>query len=323
MTVTYVEATNTVIVSEVTSTQSIVVTDNTRVGPTGATGSTGPQGATGDPGGATGSTGAVGPTGANGITGATGPLGATGLQGATGSTGLYGPLPNVGGSTGSIQYNDNAPASFTGFIDNGSGGAGTQLTVTAVASGTIQIGSLVSGVGVVAYTYVTGFGTGSGTTGTYTVSTTQSVGVGSPIAMTSNQNLGGDANLVWDKTTQLLDITGTANISVDVNVGTNLLVTGNANIANIIISPNYITGDGTGIVLKDDTNGAQLEWDANAFVYADNTGASLEANSFIATLDFDGNFNLPNNLSVTADIGVVNVVATGNVDGNNMNVTND
>jgi collagen type VII alpha len=200
-------------------------------GPTGATGSTGPQGATGDPGGATGSTGVAGPTGATGIQGATGPAGATGLTGATGSTGLYGPLPNVGGITGSVQYNDSAPAAFTGFIDNGSGSAGTQLTVTAVSSGTIQIGSLLSGVGVVAYTYVTGFGTGSGLTGTYTVSTTQSVGVGSPISMTANQNLGGDANLLWDKSSQLLDLTGTANISVDLNVVANVTA-GNLDIAN-------------------------------------------------------------------------------------------
>jgi hypothetical protein len=75
-------------------------------GATGSTGATGPIGATGDPGGATGSTGLTGPTGATGITGATGPLGATGLTGATGSTGPQGPLPTIGGSNTSVQYND-------------------------------------------------------------------------------------------------------------------------------------------------------------------------------------------------------------------------
>lgn len=58
---------------------------------------------------------------------------------------------------------------FTGAI------TGTTLTVTAVASGTIQIGQVITGVGVTAGTSIVAFGTGTGGTGTYTVSVSQTV----------------------------------------------------------------------------------------------------------------------------------------------------
>lgn len=60
-------------------------------------------------------------------------------------------------------------ASFTASI------SGTTMTVTAVASGTIQRGQTVSGAGVAADTYITAYGTGTGGSGTYTVSSSQSV----------------------------------------------------------------------------------------------------------------------------------------------------
>lgn len=66
-------------------------------------------------------------------------------------------------------------AVFTGTISNGSGGAGTQLDVTVVASGTIRLGMQVTGTGVSANTYIVAFGTGTGGIGTYTVGVSQSV----------------------------------------------------------------------------------------------------------------------------------------------------
>lgn len=59
----------------------------------------------------------------------------------------------------------------TGGIDNGGGLAGTVLTVSAVASGVIYIGAVISGTGVSVGTTVTAFGTGTGGAGTYTVAT--------------------------------------------------------------------------------------------------------------------------------------------------------
>lgn len=59
--------------------------------------------------------------------------------------------------------------------------SGTTMTVTAVSSGTLAIGQLITGTGVSASppgsnaTYITGFGTGTGGVGTYTVSPSQTV----------------------------------------------------------------------------------------------------------------------------------------------------
>jgi len=53
--------------------------------------------------------------------------------------------------------------------------ATTTLTVSAVTSGTIEVGMIISGTGVTAGTYITAFGTGTGGAGTYTVSTSQTV----------------------------------------------------------------------------------------------------------------------------------------------------
>jgi hypothetical protein len=80
-------------------------------------------------------------------------------------------------------------AQFTGYIDNGSGSAGNTLTVTAVSSGTISVGSLVNATGIQPGTFITALGTGTGGTGTYTVSTNfatagQLLGSsGSPVAL--------------------------------------------------------------------------------------------------------------------------------------------
>jgi hypothetical protein len=60
-----------------------------------------------------------------------------------------------------------APAVVTGDI------TGTTLDVTAVSSGTLQIGQTLEGANVTDGTIITAFGTGSGGTGTYTVSPSQ------------------------------------------------------------------------------------------------------------------------------------------------------
>lgn len=60
-------------------------------------------------------------------------------------------------------------AAFTGSI------AGNTLTVSAVTTGTIQIGQEITGTGVAAGTVITALGTGTGGTGTYTVNNSQTV----------------------------------------------------------------------------------------------------------------------------------------------------
>jgi len=63
---------------------------------------------------------------------------------------------------------DAASASFAGSI------SGTVLTVTAVASGTVTVGQILSGTGVTSGTQIISLGTGTGGTGTYNVQTSQS-----------------------------------------------------------------------------------------------------------------------------------------------------
>lgn len=76
------------------------------------------------------------------------------------------------GCTQATNFIARSPAVFTGTI------ATTTLTVSAVTSGTIAIGQTISGDGVSAGTKVTAFLTGTGGTGTYTVSISQTVAVG-------------------------------------------------------------------------------------------------------------------------------------------------
>jgi hypothetical protein len=69
------------------------------------------------------------------------------------------------------------------FLDSGTAGdavftasiSGTTMTVSAVTSGTIYVGCLITGSGVLANTTITALGTGTGGTGTYTVSQSQTV----------------------------------------------------------------------------------------------------------------------------------------------------
>ena len=56
--------------------------------------------------------------------------------------------------------------------------AGTTLTVSAVASGTLRIGQTIQGAGVTLGTIITAFGTGTGGVGTYTLSVASTVAVG-------------------------------------------------------------------------------------------------------------------------------------------------
>jgi hypothetical protein len=80
------------------------------------------------------------------------------------------PLANCLEWDNTNQYITTA-AIFTGAI----AGGGTSLNVTAVSSGVIQVGMLITGTGVTAGTTITALGTGTGGMGTYTVSVGQTV----------------------------------------------------------------------------------------------------------------------------------------------------
>jgi hypothetical protein len=90
----------------------------------------------------------------------------TALGTGTGGAGTY--TVSNSQSVTTTQINSTAaPAIFTGDI------TGTTLDVTAVSSGTLQIGQTLEGANVTDGTIITALGTGSGGTGTYTVSPSQ------------------------------------------------------------------------------------------------------------------------------------------------------
>jgi len=86
-----------------------------------------------------------------------------------------------------------------GSFINGSGGAivtgsigpsSTTLTVTSVASGVVQVGQTITGTGVTAGTKITAYVSGTGSTGTYTVNTSQTV-ASTTLTMTGTSILSG------------------------------------------------------------------------------------------------------------------------------------
>jgi len=92
--------------------------------------------------------------------------------------------------------------SFTATISNGSGGAGTVLNVSAVASGTLYVGQFITGTGVTANTQITAFVSGTlGGVGVYTASISQSVLTGT--AMTGAAGATSTTTNIVDNSTNL------------------------------------------------------------------------------------------------------------------------
>jgi hypothetical protein len=79
-------------------------------------------------------------------------------------------------SNGWVTLQDTTTASFTAST------SGTTLTVTAVSAGSLAIGQVITASGIAANTRITALGTGTGGTGTYTISVSQTL---SSRAMTS------------------------------------------------------------------------------------------------------------------------------------------
>lgn len=113
-------------------------------------------------------------------------------------------------------------ASFTASI------AGTTLTVTAVAGGTLKVGYIVTGAGIAQGTVISAFGTGSGGTGNYVVSISQTVGSEAMSANLGGVSLlphslyvcvyGGDstaiANAIWSKKSTGCDYNGSTVVRI-------------------------------------------------------------------------------------------------------------
>jgi hypothetical protein len=78
---------------------------------------------------------------------------------------------NLTTTAGSVQTATvSTGGTFTGSI------SGTTLSITGISTGTVSVGQIISGTGITAGTTITAFLTGTGNTGTYTVSVSQTVG---------------------------------------------------------------------------------------------------------------------------------------------------
>ena len=97
-----------------------------------------------------------------------------------------------GGSTDLLFQRSriNSQAVVTGSI------SGSTLTVSAVTSGTLYVGQTISGTGVTAGTTITALGTGTGGTGTYTVSAAQTV---ASTAITAGDPAGNRFNFTFEE----------------------------------------------------------------------------------------------------------------------------
>ena len=91
-------------------------------------------------------------------------------SGTTGGTGTYTIVGAPNNLTSQALTTRALSATFTASI------SGTTLTVASFNQGTLYIGAVIAGAGVTAGTTITGFGTGTGGAGTYTVSASQTVG---------------------------------------------------------------------------------------------------------------------------------------------------
>jgi len=180
-------------------------------------------------------------------TGSAGNWSVGGNLSVTGNSTLTGTL-----SAGAGALSVNIPTVVTGSI------SGTTLTVSAVTSGTLFVGQILSGTGVTANTTITALGSGSGGVGTYTVSTSQTVAsttiTGASAALLSNLLTSGNAA-----------ITGT------------LSTTGNTTLTGMLTVASDATFSGTGeIILPDGTTAQRSALPTSGMIRYNNTTSAFE-----------------------------------------------
>jgi hypothetical protein len=109
-------------------------------------------------------------------------------------------------------------SAFTAFTGTGSISS-TTLTITAVSTGALQVGSVISGTGVTSGTTITAFLTGTGGTGTYTVSVSQTAASTTITSTTGSLSLA-NATYMYASNGDLVIGTATSNgVHIVVNNG--------------------------------------------------------------------------------------------------------
>jgi hypothetical protein len=153
----------------------------------------------------------------------------------------------INGNTDSVVANiievtaTTGTGSFTGYI------SGTTLTISAVSSGTLSVGQVITGTGVAVGTTITAFGTGTGGVGNYTVSISQTVASsGSQITISTSvlKLYMPPANSVSTGQSALIRNIG-ANTFTVVDTSGNTIVSVSSGVAQYIYVTNNTTINGT------------------------------------------------------------------------------
>jgi hypothetical protein len=231
------------------------------------------------------------------------------IFGGTASGLTYLPPPanaNALGTTKAIVIDTTPPtvavstwSQFTGAI------SGTTLTVSAVASGVLSVGQPLYGNNIAAGTKITGFGTGAGLAGTYTIDTTQTVasqtiyttrtspvGVGAVvIAALPSETLTGAPTIGIDQlgttdiasTTAMTAVAGTSyyTYTYTVNAATgSTFIDGTANVTVRATDP---AGNASGVITS--VNGSPLAANATTATFEIDTDVPVVANVTSTVVD--------------------------------------
>ncbi|MGC2080023.1 MAG: hypothetical protein WA728_29205, partial [Xanthobacteraceae bacterium] len=165
----------------------------------------------------------------------------------------------------------NLDASITGSI------SGTTLTVSAVSSGTIEVGETITGTGIAANTTIAGFDTGTGGTGTYTISTSQTVSSENMSVVTNGADLG-SFTIQPDLSAYPSASSPTNEITQDVIPGLSPFPGGtSAQLQFAQISPTINVTGGTYVILGEQTAPVTIQAGATAELDITASGATTSA----------------------------------------------
>lgn len=246
----------------------------------------------------------------------------------------------VNGNTSSVVANiievtaTVGAGSFTGYI------SGTTMTISAVGSGALAVGQVIAGSGVASGTTITAFGSGTGGTGTYIVSISQTVGSsGSQINITTaalnlympaaTQVSDGQSALIRNigaKTFTVVKSDGSTIVSIASGVAQYVYVTDNTTVAGTWSSITF--GTGTSAANAADLAGYGLTALSTTLnqsyttrqIYSNYTLIASDRASFLVWSSGAGTFTLPSASSVgnnwfvmirNGGTGVLNVVPSG------------
>lgn len=209
---------------------------------------------------------------------------------------------------GFVELQTTSSTVFTGSIN------GTTLTVTSVSAGSLAIGQVISGTGIIGGTRITAFVTGTGQTGSYTVSASQNVSSTTITAVSTGVSLD---NIQQIGTGSILgNRSGSTRTPYELTPGQ--VVSDGDGIKNAAFQPGTVGTEGRALIMTStvpnvySTINISTTGQASSLVKADGSGvvdvAQLEVDGY-KTLDTSGT-----TLDVFTPGGVKFMTATGNTD---------